>query len=155
MSSETTPPKICQVCKRALARIEAKDGAESWDHFPQDSLSGHKAVPVDPAGGKLRGRCDFCNADLQEELWILPVADFLAGHNPETGRMQAYEGNWSACSECAPLIDGNRWSALVRRVGQVWEEQHGIPVPPNKVTGWGHLYRLVRKNIRGAIYRAE
>lgn len=155
MSTESLPAKVCKVCKRALARIVDGAGVESWDHYPQDSLSGHKAVPVEAEVGKLRGRCDFCNTDIGSELWILPVSDFLAGRHPVTGQMQGYEGDWSACAECAPLIDGNRWSALVRRVQQVWEEAHGVKAPPVTVTGWGQLYRLVRKNTRGSIYKVE
>jgi hypothetical protein len=147
---------VCQVCKRALAHItESESGAEHWDHFPQDAMSGHKAVPVAPENGKLRGRCDFCNSDLVGDIWILPVADFSTGDRDDKGRMQAYDGNWSACPECAVLIDSNRWSALVRRTREVWEADHGIPAPPIKITGWGRLHRLVRKNIRGSIRKAE
>jgi hypothetical protein len=156
VSTAPVPPKVCKVCNRALAHItDQTSGEEHWDHFPQDSMSGHKAVPVDAETGKLRGRCDFCNSDLTDGIWVLPVADFQTGARDDQGRMQGYAGDWSACGGCAPLIDGNRWSALVRRVREVWEADHGIPAPPNKVTGWGHLYRLVRKNIRGAIYKAE
>jgi hypothetical protein len=147
----TSAPRACRVCRRALAHHIPPDGPEFWDHYPSDSLQGHRAVPVDAEVGFLRGRCDFCTSDLGSEIWILPVADFLAGLDPTTGRMQGYQDDWSACGECASLIDGNRWSALVRRTQEVWETAHGIPAPPGKVTGWSHLYRLVRRHIRGSL----
>jgi hypothetical protein len=154
---ETAPERsmVCKVCHRALAFIKDKGGSESWDHFAQDRLSGHKAVPVDAKTGKLLGRCDFCNTDLDTEIWFLPVSDFLAGTDPVTGRMQAYKDDWSACPDCAPLIERNQWTGLARRTQQVWEAAHGVPAPPNRITGWRHVQRLVRRNIRGTLYRVE
>jgi hypothetical protein len=147
---------VCKVCKRALERNIAKGtGEETWEHHEQDSLSGHKAIPVEPEDGKLLGRCDFCNQDLVSEKWVLPVSDFLAGTSPTTGKMQGYEGDWMACGTCAPLIDGNQWNALLRRVQQLWEADHLVPAPEVKKTGWRVLYRLLRRNIRGSIYKAE
>jgi hypothetical protein len=147
---------VCKVCKRPLERNVAKGtGEETWEHHEQDSLSGHKAIPVKPEDGKVLGRCDFCNDDLVSEKWVLPVADFLAGRSPASGKMQGYEGDWMACGTCAPLIDGNQWNALIRRVQAAWEADHGLPAPPDKKTGWSVLYRLLRRNIRGALYKAE
>jgi hypothetical protein len=154
--SNPLPVKVCKVCRRALERnVAAGTGEETWEHHQQDSLSGHKAVPVDAEGGNLLGRCDFCNADLFGEKWVLPVSDFVAGRNPINGKMQGYEGDWMACGTCAPLIDGNRWTTLIRRVQQSWEDDHGLPAPEDKKTGWNVLYRLLRRNIRGSIYKAE
>jgi hypothetical protein len=106
---------------------------------------------VDVGVGNLRGRCDFCTSDLGSEIWILPVSDFLAGVDPTTGKIQGYKDDWSACPECAELIDGNRWTALVRRTRQIWETAHGIAAPPARVTAWRHLYRLVRRHTRGSL----
>jgi len=146
---------VCKVCHRPLACTVTPDGSESWDHFDQDRLVGHKAVPVNAKTGKLIGRCDFCNSDLGTDIWFLPVSDFLAGVNPNNGRMQAYAGDWSACPGCAPLIERNQWNAVARRTQQVWEQRHGIPAPPNLITGWRHLHRMVRRNTQGALYRVE
>jgi hypothetical protein len=147
---------VCQVCKRALERNVAKGtGEETWEHHEQDSLSGHKAVPVPSTTGNLQGRCDFCNQDLGSEFFILPVRDFLAGRNPVTGKMQGYEGDWMACGTCAPLLDGNQWTALLRRVQKCWEEDHGLPAPENKKTNWALLYRLLRRNITGALRKVD
>lgn len=147
----TGAAKVCGICQRALAHHIPAGEPEFWDHYPSDSLQGHRAVPVDVGTGKLRARCDFCTLDLGSDFWVLPVSDFLAGMDPTTGRIQGYRDDWSACEECAALIAGNRWSALVLRTQQVWEEAHGIAAPPAKVTGWGRLYRLVRRHIRGSL----
>jgi hypothetical protein len=154
---DTAPDEsmVCKICHRALAFIKAKDGSESWEHFAQDSLVGHKAVPVNAKTGKLLGRCDFCNTDLETEIWFLPVSEFLAGIDPRTGRMQAYKDDWAACPDCAPLIDANQWSALARRTQTVWEAAHAVPAPQDRITGWRHLQRLVRRNISGSLYRVE
>jgi hypothetical protein len=147
---------VCKVCKRPLERNLAKDTLEeTWEHHEQDSLSGHKAVPVEPEVGKVQGRCDFCNQDLGAEKFILPVSDFLAGRSPTTGKMQGYEGDWMACGTCAPLIDANQWTALLRRVQRSWEQDHGMPAPEDKKTGWAVLYRMLRRNIAGALRPAE
>jgi hypothetical protein len=84
-------------------------------------------------------------------MFVLPVADFLAGRNPVTGKMQGYEGDWMACATCAPLIDANQWNALLRRVQEAWEKDHGMDAPEDKKTGWRVLYRLLRRNITGAL----
>ncbi len=150
------PPKVCKVCRRPLERkIEAGTGSESWHHHDQDMLSGHKPIPADADTVDVRSRCDFCNSDLGEEMWVLPCRDFIAGVHPVTGQNQGYAGDWSACGTCAPLIDKNQWNALLRRVQKGWEDDHGVPAPAEKVTGWRVLYRLLRKNISGSIYRAR
>jgi hypothetical protein len=147
---------VCKVCGRALERHIAKGtGEESWNHHEQDSLSGHKPVPVPGDSGYLKGRCDFCNDDLGAEKFTLPVRDFIAGRNPVNGKMQGYEGDWMACGNCALLIDGNQWSALIRRVQFRWEKDHQMPAPEDKKTGWAHLYRLVRRNISGSLRPIE
>lgn len=152
----STPPLVCKTCKRPLERhVAAGTGEESWRHHEQDSLSGHKAIPVEPEDGKVHGRCDFCNQDLGAEKFVLPVADFVAGRHPVSGKMQGYEGDWMACGNCALLIDTNQWSALLRRVQHYWEQDHGMAAPPDKKTGWAHLYRLLRRNIIGALRPAE
>lgn len=151
MNVPTSPPKMCKVCRRSLAHHIPAGEPEFWDHYPSDSLQGHRAVAVDVGVGNLRGRCDFCTSDLGSEIWILPVSDFLAGVDPTTGKTQGYKDDWSACPECAELIDGNRWTALVRRTQQIWETAHGIAAPPARVTAWRHLYRLVRRHTRGSL----
>jgi hypothetical protein len=144
------PSVICKVCGRPLARVtQISTGDEvRWEHFEQDQLQGHKPVPVDPAEGKLRGRCDFCNAEGPE--YVLPVRDFTAGRRPD-GMMQAYYGNWAACSSCAQLIERNAWTSLMHRRVARWEEEHGIPAPPDKKAAWAHLWRLMRRHIAGSI----
>ncbi|MDX3260770.1 hypothetical protein PV336_16235 [Streptomyces sp. MI02-2A] len=150
------PAKVCRTCRRALERkVEAGTGAESWHHHNQDIMSGHKPIPVDADKVDMLGRCDFCNSDLGEEVWVLPCRDFIAGINPLTGQNQGYAGDWAACGTCAPLVDKNQWNALLRRVQKGWEDDHGIPAPEEKVTAWRVLYRLLRKNIKGAIYLSE
>jgi hypothetical protein len=147
---------VCKTCKRPLERNVARGTGEvTWEHHEQDSLSGHKAIPVDPEDGKVKGRCDFCNQDLGAEKFLLPVRDFIAGTNPITGKLQGYEGDWMACGTCAPLIDGNRWNVLLIRVQQCWEQDHGMDAPEDKKTGWRVLYRLLRRNITGALRPVE
>lgn len=154
--SEPLPAMVCTVCGRALERnVKKSTGEESWEHHKQDSLSGHKPVPVPGEVGNLKGRCDFCNEDLGSEKFTLPVRDFLAGRSPVTGAMQGYEGDWMACGFCAELIDGNRWTALQRHVQECWEKVHGLPAPEDKKTGWSVLFRMVRRNISGSLRPVE
>jgi hypothetical protein len=150
------PPMVCKTCKRPLERhVQKGTGEETWEHHQQDSLAGHKPVPVSPEDGKIHGRCDFCNDDLVSEKFVLPVSDFIAGRNPINGKLQGYEGDWMACGICAGLIDSNQWSALIRRVQYRWEKDHGMPAPEDKKTGWSVLYRLLRRNITGSLRPAE
>jgi hypothetical protein len=144
---------VCRTCKRALERMVPKDGPEYWAHHQQDTLADHKADPVYPTEIGVKGRCDFCNQDLGDEKWVLPVRTFIAGRDPRSGRGQGFEGDWMACGICAPLIDGNRWSALLRRAQECWEIDHDMPAPEEKRTGWAHLYRLLRRNIIGSLHR--
>lgn len=145
---------VCRICKRALEHHIDKSGAESWHHHEQDILAGHKPIPATQEEVDIIGRCDFCNQDLGAEKYILPARDFVAGVDPRSGRDIGYAGDWMACGTCAPLIDGNRWSALLRRVKACWEADHGVPAPEAKKVGWAHLYRLLRKNISGSLRRA-
>lgn len=147
----SAPPMICKTCKRPLARDVSDAGEETWVHHEQDSLSGHKAIPIDPEIGKVNGRCDFCNRDLGSEKFVLPVADFMAGRDLVTGKMQGYSGDWMACEICASLIEANQWTALLRRIQQLWEQSHGMAAPEPLKDGWRRLHRLLRRNIIGAL----
>jgi len=52
-------------------------------------------------------RCDFCSHP--EPEWVYPAYDF---------EMQPYNwgsaGGWTACEECADLIERSQWEQLVR-----------------------------------------
>jgi hypothetical protein len=124
------------------------DGVTSWHHHDQDMLGGHKPVPIDATADEVAGRCDFCNTAAPE--FVLPARSFVLGRDAH-GRAQGMDGDWSCCAECAGLIDRNQWTGLLRHVQRVWEEQHGVPVPPEKALGWQHLWRALRRNISGSI----
>jgi NAD-dependent dihydropyrimidine dehydrogenase PreA subunit len=147
---------VCKICHRALEFHRNADGAESWEHFEQDAMAGHKPVPVNSKTGKLLGRCDFCNADLETEIWFLPASDFHMATDPTTGKKHHSFGDWSACPGCASCIERNQWNALVRRQVEVWEQRHGgMTVPAVYVTAWKRMQRLLRANTTGTLYRVE
>lgn len=140
--------KICKICRRVL-ETTTRNGETVWAHHAQDSLTDHPATPVDPADFSPRGRCDFCNDD--GPSFVLPAREFIIGRDMERDADVGSHGDWSACTPCAVLIEGNRWSALVRRVKERWEAAHGVPQPDHLMTANTRLYRMLRSNITGSL----
>lgn len=142
----TAPPqRTCAVCTRILNVYEHPDGTHTWVHGLQDETEDHPAVPVAPNTLPTAYRCDFCNMD--ESAYILPSRDFPLPGAPNT---MAGE-DWSACAECARLIDLNQWSALMRRSMSHWKIQHGEEMSDTRKASLGILWRALRKHITGTL----
>ena len=69
-----------------------------------------------------RGCCDFCCMESVHKVFT--STNFVI---PDLGPVVAQEsiGAWAACSECARLIDGNRWSELTARALAQFQRLHG------------------------------
>lgn len=135
-----TEPWVCAECGRVL---DHKTGV-GFMHTVGDLNAGHKAVPIPQSEAQVViGRCDFCYEDYP--AWVVPAREFevLSGH--------VSTGDWAACETCAALIEGNRWSALVRRAQEGWESRHQQQMPEGLAASLPRLYRLLRKNITGSL----
>jgi hypothetical protein len=66
--------------------------------------------------------CDFCCVESVHKVFA--STNFVI---PDLGPVvtQASIGGWAACSECARLIDGNRWSELTERALAQFRRLHG------------------------------
>ena len=132
-------PYVCEICGRVL---DYEEGV-GYLHTAGDSAAGHEPMPVPQSQALVvAGRCDFCYAD--HPAWVVPARDFevLPGH--------VSNGDWAACSDCGRLIETDQWSALTRRARRGWEQIHG-PMPDHQSDALPRLYRLLRKNITGAL----
>lgn len=131
---------MCAECGRVLDH----SSVAGFVHSIGDSNAGHKAIPVPQSEALMVvGRCDFCYVD--HPAWVVPAAEFevLPGH--------VSTGDWAACDACAALIEQNRWSGLVRRAQEGWEERHLQPMPDGVAASLPRLYRLLRKHITGSL----
>lgn len=143
--TDTDPPqRTCAVCARVLNVYTDKNGADHWIHGLGEELD-HPAIPVEQDQVHTAYRCDFCYVD--GIAWVVPVRTFRL---PDAEHA-ASEGDWSACADCGPLIDSNRWTALLRRVIGLWEEHHGVAMPEAHQRSLGVLYRALRKNMTGSL----
>lgn len=136
--------RVCKTCGRVLNEHSEK----GWIHSTIDDPADHDAVPV--LRSELPGtlRCDFCSEDDPE--MIVPARDFAIDGGANNSR-----GNWAACTTCGHLIETNQWNALIRRVRDLWPDKKGEPMPPAVEASLIYLYRLLRKNINGAVRRAD
>lgn len=137
--------RVCAVCARVLDTRSHPDGTLTWHHTLQDRHADHPAVPVEQGTAYTEYRCDFCNTD--ESAYVLPVRDFPLPGAP--GAMS--DGDWSACTGCARLIDLNQWAALMRRSLANQKRQNGEEMADIRKASQGILWRAVRKNITGTM----
>lgn len=137
---------VCQACHHTLELYTDTEGF-TFRHTVQDA-DDHVVIPT-LADGDMAPRCDFCNID--EAAYWLPVRDFEMLRMPEDEPIHQSTGSWSACTECARLIETNRWSALVRRHGALAAEQRGEPLPDDVLAAVAAMYRKLRKHISGPL----
>lgn len=139
-TSEPEPePFVCGVCGRVL---DHRSGV-GYQHTLSDAEVGHEPVPVRQSEAEfVAGRCDFCFADFPQ--WIVPAHAFEVA----PGHMS--NNDWAACNECAELIEGDRWTGLLRRAKASWETRNG-GMSPGVEANLGRLYRLLRRNISGSL----
>jgi hypothetical protein len=147
-----TAPKpvvyICEVCGRSLDLRSDAEGM-ALVHTAQDAAD-HEPVPVPMPEGWTGGRCDFCNGE--PPTHVLPARDFAVPGYEEFGESL---GDWAACADCAPLIERNQWSALVRRAA---DAQCALNPFASRAMVERHLtavYRRLRRNVTGALKEIE
>lgn len=146
--------RSCAVCARVLHSVQTSEGEVHWVHADAQEAD-HVAVPVGQEEVRTEYRCDFCFAD--KPTWVLPTRAFETG-SFEVGSSildTASGENFSACEACARLIDKNQWSSLIMRVTKSWEDRHGQEMSQVAQTGLARFYRLLRKNITGALRYSE
>lgn len=60
--------------------------------------------------------CDFCDAKPIEKVYdAAPVATVFAG-----ARILFPDTKWTACANCAGLIDRGQWTELTDRCAEIW-----------------------------------
>jgi len=156
----------CRVCRRSLERLEdvTVDPATKartvngvvWDHTEPDRADGvnHPADPIpytELGEHNVRLRCDFC-LGYDNVVWELPVNDFempMKYPNP-TVTDWGSTNNWSACAECADLLNRGDWPGLTRRAARSSALRNNLPVEA-VMEGLKRLYREVRKHQAGAV----
>jgi hypothetical protein len=108
--------RICAVCGRVLVRFtkDTDPNFERWDHSEQDQLADHPAVAVRPDQVMANYRCDFCNTDQDGIHWSVPARNFPMPFGGGT-EIDASDGDWAACNECAALITAENWAGLINR----------------------------------------
>lgn len=151
-----THSHACAVCGRVLDYWEKADGTSGWRHsIAAPAEDDHIAVPVPADQIQVRARCDFCYSD--EVAWVVPAREIrfevIGSPQPPIGG-GGMDADWAACDPCSKLIDGNRWNALLERVKRSWEDRHG-PMSPEVEAELKKLYRVLRKNITGALRPVE
>lgn len=146
--------RVCAVCGRVADHVHGK----GWLHVADaisDAGQDHLVIPVRPDEIHTIGHCDFCNA--LHPAFMLPVRDFLYPGSArlvfpdgDTGRSGS-SGGWSACTDCARLLERNEWNGILRRVtASRAEARH-----PEVQEGLRRLYRQVRANVTGAVRPLE
>lgn len=147
--------RICAVCGRVLDLY-----GDVWSHglssLDEPDIRDHPAIPVrddEVPAGHIRPRCDFCFADDPE--FVLPVRTFSHGvvpGAPEWGGAESI-GDWAACGNCAEQIQRNDWKGLLRRAMTGFEARHETTVEPQAMRAMRSMYRTLRKNVTGPLYR--
>lgn len=66
--------------------------------------------------------CDFCNQAIFVKSYACRTFVYLKGTPMEHYRCE----EWTACAECARLIDAEKWDALTGRAVQAFVKQHGV-----------------------------
>jgi hypothetical protein len=146
------PPdlRVCAVCGRVLDRV---DGS-GYLHFA-DAIAGgadHPVVPVLPGAVHVNGSCDFCYGPAP--TFLVPVRDFVFEGAPQVRtpdgvvRETGSQGNWSACRDCATLIERNDWNGIFRRAIASHPAAGGAPEVRSALR---RMFRQVRSNITGAV----
>jgi hypothetical protein len=107
--------KACAVCGRALE----PDGLGNWQHALADRepTEDHLAVAVEGSEVEVIGRCDFCLADEPRRN--------VAARDLDGASRTGVQPEWSACDECAALIDDEQWATLAAR--SVWAFENRMP----------------------------
>lgn len=145
---DTEPRRICLVCGRVLDYQEGHGYRHSIASTDLNELD-HPAIPVsvEEASEQLRERCDFCYAD--ETTFVVPARTFEMPNAPSVS-----VGDWAACELCGREIQKDAWNALFRRMKVSWVARHG-EMDPLLEANLKQMYRKLRKNITGAIYREQ
>lgn len=110
MAEVKKPPMMCAVCHQVLGQFLGR-----WVH-ELEVITGerdHVTVPVEYDERLLVSRCDFCYCEVRlVERVVLPAEDFTT---PIGARST---GNWNTCPECAQMIAGGLWEAVIDRYMQ-------------------------------------
>lgn len=143
--------RVCLICGRIVDYWDGPGGT-GYRHSiaSQDEAElDHPVVPVTTreAGDQLRERCDFCYAD--ETTFLVPAKTFQLPGSPSVS-----VEDWAACELCGNEIEKNSWNGLFRRVLASWEYRLG-PMSPATQTQLKAMYRALRKNMTGPIYRGQ
>lgn len=64
--------------------------------------------------------CDFCNQAMFVKAYACHSFVYLKGTPMEHYRCE----EWTACAECAALVDSEQWSALTDRAVRAFVKQH-------------------------------
>ena len=75
-----------------------------------------------PTANFLLQVCDFCNQEKFVKAYACHSFVYLKGTPMEHYRCE----EWTACSECAGLIDAERWPDLRERAVQAFVRQHRL-----------------------------
>lgn len=68
---------------------------------------------------RLRPMCDFCDAKPTAKVYdAAPVATVFAG-----ARILFPDNEWTACADCAVLIDQGHWTELTDRCAEIWHKE--------------------------------
>jgi hypothetical protein len=137
----TGPGKVimCAICFRTLNVLRTPFG-DTRTHTSQDP-DDHPAVPVE-ADERWLGRCDFCND--ASPVFRLPVRDFRLPNDRTAGST----GDWTACRECAQLIDCDAWELLTARAIRSYR-QRGKSISAAQEAMVRRTYVKLRANVRG------
>jgi hypothetical protein len=152
----TDDRRVCAVCGRVLDEHvtlgdKGDKGSVVWFHgiasLDEADVQDHPAIPVrvdEVPAGHIRPRCDFCFAD--DPAFVLPVKSFIY-------LGVGSKGNWAACGNCAQHITRNDWKGLLRRAVVGFKARHQEGLEPAAVNSLRGMYRELRKNVTGSLYR--
>jgi hypothetical protein len=72
-----------------------------------------------------RESCDFCSERPPTQIYA--CKNFLVPRTKTATFEHESIGAWAACSKCAELIDGGRWTELTDRAFTNFLKQHCVP----------------------------
>lgn len=128
-------PKVCAVCGYLLSGFgkgPLPSPDDEWIHVQElVGEADHVAIPVDYDAVPINVKCDFCHQAVGfGQDWTVPATDFEMPMPPGAPTGHVSLGNWGACDECASLIRRKRWTQLINRALDAFQEGERRPVSP-------------------------
>jgi hypothetical protein len=102
-------------------------------------------IAIDLASASLVKLCDFCSHAVYVKCYACYSFVYQKGTPVEHDSGQ----EWTACAECASLIDADKWNALTERAVQAFARQHRltryeVPLIREQMD---YLHRAFRQNL--------